>query len=232
MADTSHSVVHVVTTDLHAIFGARLHAVVSYGWRGTGPVPTLALVESLSIDDLNACATRAGKWRRSGASAPLLLTRSEFARSLDAFPIEYGEIIQHHEVVYGQDPFDGLTIRHEDLRRACEVQAKSHLLHLREDFIESGGQPGDVDALVRESAPGFVALLRQLARLDGTPADSEAELVRFVETRLRLDPRTVGDLITIADGSGFAPVDAVKLFPAYLDAMHTVADFADRWRAV
>ena len=219
-----------VLDDLQRIFGDRLEALVTYGWRSTGPVPTLALVRSLSIDDLNACAARTGAWRRAGAATPLMLTRTDFTRSLDAFPVEYGEIIRHHTVVFGSDPFQGLSISRDDLRRACEVQVKSHLLHLREDYLESGGHYGDIDALVRESAPGFEALLRHLAGLDGQPGDSPGDLVHHAQ-RLRLDPRTVGDLIDLARGTGPSPVDAVKLFPAYLETMERLADFVDRWRA-
>jgi hypothetical protein len=177
MASERSSKVRPVIDDLQRIFADRLAAVVVYGWRQHGHVPTLALVRSLSLDDLNACAERASAWRRAGAATPLLLTHGDFARSLDAFPIEYGEILDHHEVVFGADPFDGLTINGEDRRRACEVQVKSHLLHLREDYVDGGAQRGETDTLVRESAPGFGAVLRHLARLDGTAADSANDLV-------------------------------------------------------
>jgi hypothetical protein len=223
------STVKPVLDDLQRVFGDRLEALVVYGWRSTGPVPTLALVRSLSFDDLNACAARTGAWRRAGAATPLLVTRADFARSLDAFPIEYGEIMQHHVVMFGTDPFQDLVITHEDLRRACEVQVKSHLLHLREDYLESGGHYADIDALVRESVPGFEALLRHLSRLDDQTGKSASDLVHYAQ-RLRLDPRTVGDLIALAESTGPSPVDAVKLFPAYLDTMERLAEFVDRWR--
>ena len=74
----------------------------------------------------------------------------EFRTSLDAFPLEYGEIIRAHQRVFGNDPFDGVAIAAADLRRACETQIKSHLVHLREGFIEAGGEPSDIaDSLPR-----------------------------------------------------------------------------------
>ena len=223
--------VRPVLEDLQRIFGERLTAVVAYGWRRNVPVPTLALVSTLSIDDLNACAGFVGRWHRAGAATPLLLTRADFERSLDAFPIEYGEILHHHEVLLGSDPFDGLIISPEDLRRACEVQVKSHLLHLREDYIESAGRLADVEALVRESAPGFAALLRQLARLDEAPGDENHDLIAYAQRRIHLNPRVVGDLLALTEADGPASVDAVKLFPDYLRAMDSLSEFVDRWRA-
>ena len=223
--------VRPVVEDLQRIFGDRLSAVVAYGWRSTGPVPTLALVATLSVDDLNACAGYVGRWHRAGAATPLLITRADFARSLDAFPIEYGEIIERHDVLFGEDPFDGLAIGREDLRRACEVQVKSHLLHLREDYLESGGRHRDIQSLVRESAPGFAALLRQLARLDNVPSAGQQDLIAYAQRRLRLDARVVGDLLALSDSDGPASVDGVKLFPDYLAAMDRLSEFVDGWRA-
>jgi hypothetical protein len=231
MTNARSSAARPVVEDLQRIFGNRLAAVVAYGWRQHGAVPTLALVHSISLEDLNACAERAGAWRKQGAATPLLLTREDFGRSLDAFPIEYGEIIANHEVVFGDDPFIGLSIGREDLRRACEVQVKSHLLHLREDYLEAGGRRGEIDALVRESAPGFGALLRHLARLDQAAAHTAGDLVEYARTRLQLDPRVVGDLLAVGDSDGMPGIDTVKVFPGYLHSMERLAEFVDRWRA-
>jgi hypothetical protein len=218
-----------VADDLRQIFGDRLEALVAYGWRRHGPVPSLALVRSLAIDDLNRCAARAGAWARGGAATPLLLTRADFARSLDAFPIEYGEIIDSHDVIVGDNPFDGLTIPAADLRRACEVQAKSHLLHLRENYIEAAGRKADIDALVRESAPGFAALLTHLARLDGSAAGTVAELSAFAVDRIGLDAHAVSDVLSMSQAEALPSVDAIKLFPSYLNCVERLAEFVDRW---
>ena len=216
--------------DLQQIFGDRLQAFVAHGRPDERPVPSLAIVRSVTSDDLAACATRASSWLRGGSGTPLILSREEFAGTLDAFPIEFGEIIDTHRVMFGADPFFGLSIRPDDLRRACEVQVKSHLLHLRENYIECGGRPAAVESLVADSAPGFAALLRRLASLDGRPHDTAAELGAYAAAGPGLDPRVVGNLIAImASGTG-AGVDAVRLFPAYLAAVEQLARFIDGWK--
>ena len=219
----------VALQDLQHIFGDRLHAVVAYGEPGATPAPSLALVSTISADDLNRCAARAASWHRAGCATPLLLTRDEFAGSLDAFPIEYGEIIDTHRVLFGADPFTGLAIRVEDLRRACEVQVKSHLVHLRENFLECGGRPAVVSEFVADSAPAFAQLLRRIARLDGVPATTNADLVAFASAR-KLDARLVGDLLALAKNRDGAGVDAMKLYPDYLAAVEALWRFVDRWR--
>ena len=216
--------------DLQHIFGDRLQAFVAYGPSHASPAPSVALVRTLTSDDLAACAARAGTWHRAGSATPLLLTRNEFAGSLDAFPIEYGEIIDTHRLLFGVDPFAGFSIRHDDLRRACEVQVKSHLLHLRENFVDCGGRPSAVASMVTDSAPAFALLLRRLARLDGHPADSHVDLGAYAERRPKLDPRVVGDVLSLASGSSSGGADPARLFPAYLAAVEKLSLFIDTWK--
>jgi len=229
--DSSHGGPLTATLhDLQHIFGDRLEAFLAYGPAGASPAPSVALVRTLTADDLAACAARASAWHRGDSATPLLLTHDEFAGSLDAFPIEYGEIIDTHRLLFGVDPFAGLSIRPDDLRRACEVQVKSHLLHMREDFVECGGRPSAVAALVTESAPAFGSLLRRLAQLDGYPAATHADLGAFAVQRARLDPRVTGDVLALGASASSTGVDASRLFPSYLAAVEQLAQFIDTWK--
>src|SRR5204862_1918046 len=132
-----------------------------------GPVTALVLVSDLTVEDLDACASHTGRWGRLGLATPLVLPEEEFHRSLDVFPLEYGEIVRAHAHVYGEDPFTNVAIDLGDLRRACEMQIKSHLVHLREGYLEAGGRLKAVSDLVIASAPAFAALLRNVAGLRG-----------------------------------------------------------------
>lgn len=217
-----------IVSDLKRIFGDRLDAVVSYGRHAELPVPTFALVTSLTMDDLGSMAVAAPTWHLAGVATPLVLPRPELAQALDVFPIEYGEIIENHDVLHGEDPFAGLAVDPQDVRRAVEVQATSHLLHLRENFIQHAGRPAAIDRLVRDSAPGFEVLLRRMARLDGAPFDSPASLGEWASGRAGLNPRVVGDLLALA-GDGGAPVDGIRLFPDYLQTMDELVRVIDQW---
>ena len=145
------------------------------------------------------CATR---WERAHVATPLILPESEFRRSLDAFPLEYGEIIRAHERVFGDDPFVDVVIAPDDLRRACETQIKSHLVHLREAFIESGGKPGAVASLVKASAPAFTALLRNVARLTGVLTSDRAEATRLGARAVHISEQLVADLLSLEHSRG------------------------------
>lgn len=227
MAHASATPAALVLDDVRTIFGTRLHAFVTYAPDVT-PSPSLALVTSLDLADLTACAARASRWLAAGAAAPVLLTRDEFTHSLDAFPVEFGEILARHTTLHGDDPFAGLSVAAGDLRRACETRVRSLLLHVREDYIEAAGRPRAIATVVADSAPEFRALLGLIARLDGADAEGHG-LASWAATRLALDPKTVSDVIHLAQDPRSSHVDAARLFPAYLSATEHLARHLDTW---
>ena len=82
---------------------------------------TIALVERLTFADLHAVRTARPTGARRSLAVPLILEREEFLRTLDVFPLEYGDIIAHHVIVAGTDPFAGVRVAPDDVRRACEL---------------------------------------------------------------------------------------------------------------
>jgi hypothetical protein len=220
--------------DLKHVFGPRLRAVVAYGAHVDGdasaPVTCLALVATLAFDDLAQCARLSPHWARAGIAIPLLLPEEEFHRSLDAFPLEYGEIIRAHRTLYGDDPFASISIAASDLRRACETQVKSHLLHLREEYIESRGTPSAVGDLVRTAAPAFAALLRNVARLSDVHTSDRLQATREGARIAGLPDDVVTEVLALERQSGAPVADAAGFFPHYLAAVERLARAVDGWR--
>ena len=202
--------------DLRSIFSSRLRSLVAYGepgGAGRTPVATLAVVDGLTADDLRACTTRVAAWQDAGLATPILLGAREFARSLDAFPYEFGAILADHVVVSGDNPFDGLRVDPADLRRACEVQARGHLLHLREGYLETRGRSDALADLIARSAPAFVALVGCVRRLDPAWANRA----------------NVGAIERLAAGGTLTSEGARQLFPDYLAAMEGLVHDIDQW---
>src|SRR5688572_2981566 len=94
---TWRSAAETLVSDLRHVFAGRLRSVVAYGPHIDGadhePLTCLALVETLGLSDLEACARLESDWARRRVATPLILPEEEFRRSLDAFPLEYGEIV-------------------------------------------------------------------------------------------------------------------------------------------
>ncbi len=245
VAAPARRAVDALAYDLNAIFGPRLQSLAIYGpwvWDadepssavpGTpddaAPIHSLALVRDLSFTELAGCAERTARWELLGLAIPLLLSPDEFHSSLDAFPVEFGDIMARHVVAVGSDPFGTARVPAEDLRRACEVLAKSHLIHLREGFVETGGRPDDVERLIRESLPSFTSLLSSVARLEGRDASTPRALARFAEDRFGISDLLVVRLLE--RGRMPAEDEPLQLFAPYHDAVSVLASRIDRWQA-
>ena len=207
--------------DLRSNFGARLLSLSTYGAQVRrahvhgAPVHTLAIVDMLTPDDLRACANRVGAWHDAHLATPLLLAAHEFESALDAFPLEFGAILADHVVVAGKAPFDGLTVDPADVRRAIEVQARSHLLHLREGFVETRGRSDALSLLITDSAAAFRALLASMARLDP-----------------RFDPGPIAkEVAALAGAHDISSREGERLFPGYLEAAERLVKYIDAWTA-
>lgn len=220
--------------DLKSVFGDRLGAVVAYGPSLDGdadaPLSCLVLVSSLSLQDLEACARLSARWARASITTPLVLPGDEFRRSLDAFPLEYQAIIDRHVIIAGTDPFPGLTINPEDLRRACELQAKAHLIHLRQGWLEAGGHSHELADLVRESATPWRVLLENVARLRGVAPGDDAALAAFAGSVTGMAPDLIAALLSAGDG-GDVPARLVVRLPDYLAGAEQLWATIDTWRA-
>jgi hypothetical protein len=243
--------VAMLERDLREIFGARLQSFVAYGLRGHAAphadnhthgehhverplTHTLAIAATLTAEDLRACAGRVKKWDAGGLATPLLLAAHEFERSLDAFPLEFGAIVADHVLVSGKNPFEGVRVDRADVRRACEVQARSHLLHLREGYLEARENHDALAVLIVQSAAPFAALLAAIARLQsasGAAAGDAAASGRHIERLLDLPGGVVTDVVRLAGVTEISSAEATRIFPAYLDAVERLVAFVDGWKA-
>jgi hypothetical protein len=246
------SAVQTLEKELRGIFGERLQSLVAYGERArqsAAPAPhggghrhaqgdddesgvrTIATVATLTGQDLRACADRVAAWHEAGLATPLVLAAHEFERSLDAFPLEFGAIIADHTVIAGRNPFEGMAVDDADLRRAVEVQARSHLLHLREGYLETRGRGDALSVLIVRSAPAFAALLSSLARLDGQPSHDHAAIARSGERLIGVPGGSISDIVALTNVREISSQDAERLFPAYLDTVEKLVAYVDKWRS-
>jgi hypothetical protein len=220
-----------LASELDRVFGARLRSVVAYGL-DTPATPrllhTLALVDRLAFEDLVKCVPYVAGWQRRSLAVPLILELEEFLRTLDVFPLEYGDIIAHHVVISGANPFGTARVAQADRRRACELSAKSHLIHLREGFLETGGHSDAVARLIAASAPAFVTLLRNIAGLtDGDVSD----LPGTTERQIGIPADLVREVVSAGAGTRSAIADPTALFVRYIAASERIWEYVDMWRA-
>jgi hypothetical protein len=227
---TDRQSLELMAADLGRVFGSRLRGLVAYGLDTPSDPPrlhSLALVDRLAFDDLAACVPLAANWHRRGLAVPLLLEPEEFRRTLDVFPLEYGEILARHVPIAGDGLFAGATVSAEDARRACEQLAKSQLIHLREGYLETGGDTRAVAALVAASAAPLRALLLNIDRLTGEDHDDVADVA---EREVGIPADLVREIMSAGRGTQGTIADPTALLKRYIDALERVWEYVDTWR--
>ena len=226
--------------DLERVFGARLGSVLAYGLeRGADEdndlLNALALVEALTFEDLSRMVPLVPAWRKAGLAIPLVLTKHEFTRTLDVFPLEYGNIIASHVVIAGENPFAGVHVADADRRRGCELEAKSHIIHLREGFLDTRGDARTIAGLIAASAPAFRTVLANIVRLErGSSFHQHAldddSLARLAEDTIGIPAGVVRDVLS-SGRTSTAAADPSALLARYIEASERVWRFVDGWKA-
>jgi hypothetical protein len=220
----AHRAFKNMASDLARVFDARFLALVASGARSS-----IAFVTTIASRDLEALGPLAETWRSEGLDTPLVLTPTEFRRSLDTFPLEYGAVLMRHEVIAGVPPFSDITIHARHIRRACEVLAKAHLLHLRQGWIESDGHEAALASLLVASAEPLRALLLHVSQLHdhgGPKSDAALDGARLAG----LDEALVSDLFAL-DREPARVKALLHRMPDYLALAERLWVFVDQWES-
>ncbi len=229
--------VEMFALEVERALGARLVSLVLYGSAASGTqVPDRSDVNTLlvcdSADDALFAALEPAvrRWVRAGHPAPIILTEREWRESADAFAIEYEDIRQAHRLLAGRDPWAGITVRREDVRRQLEQELLGKLVRLRQAYVALRREPKRLAEILVRSAGGFFTMVRAALRLAGqdAPRDPE-ELVRAAAPVIGFSPDGLADLVAHVRGRR-----ALKLEPedpraaAYLAAVVRTAEYVNR----
>jgi hypothetical protein len=132
-------------------------------------------------------------------------------------------------VIDGVPPFDGVRINPDDLRRACEVQARGHLIHLRQGWIDAHGSERRLEALLVRSAAPLRLVLSNLAQLQGEDHADDAALAAFAGRAAGMSADLVRGVLAL-DAVASAPRSLVPRLPDYLNDAERLWAFVDGWR--
>jgi len=127
----------------------------------------IVVADALSPAMLRTLGPAFVAWQKSRAEPPLLITRAEWNRATDAFPVEIADMRAAYQVLRGTDPLQELVVSRADLRQALEREFRGKLLRLRQGYAASAGEPEALGLLARRSVATMLVLLRGLLTLVG-----------------------------------------------------------------
>lgn len=183
--------------------GARLVSLVVFGSAArrniTDSVDTLVICDRVDSGLLASLAGASGSWIKAGHPAPLVFSESEWRDSADAFAIEFLDAKAHHKVLAGRDPWAGVSIADEDVRRQLEHELRGKVVRLRQAFLATSGNPAALGNAIAGSVAGFLTMLRALLRVSGEEAPAErTALVAAAAARVGFDAGPVTALALAA----------------------------------
>lgn len=226
--------------DATEIFGPSLEAVILYGSAARGEylpgrsnLNLLLLVAEHEVGRLQRYAGAHKRWSRERIVVPLFLTRAELEALPALFPLECLDLVEHHLLLAGDDPFTGLS---PDLRRLperCEGEVRTNLLRTRQRFVEGGGTAEAALILLPLSVTSLLCGLRGLARLlDLAPAKTSDGLLDDLRESLGLDLAPVHEALRLKRGQLTpGPLEVPRLFDRYCGALGALAERVARLRA-
>jgi predicted nucleotidyltransferase len=134
---------------------------------GRSDINLMLVIDQLSPQVLRSLGRGFAAWRKATREPPLVLSRAEWNRASDAFPIEITDMRTSYQVLRGADPLQGTTLDPGDLRKALEREFRGKLLRLRQGYATYAPDPAALGTLGLQSAATILVLLRGVLSLLG-----------------------------------------------------------------
>ncbi len=234
MSDLEQAITQLVADLDGATLGdytAVLHGSAARGQYlpGWSDINVVLIVDALGTDTLERLHGPLSRWRERAGELPLLMTRAEWQRSADAYPLEIAEMRAHYRVLHGADPLAGLAVQPEDLRQALERELRGKLLRLRQAYSLMHEDSTRLGQFASRSISTVLFLLRGLLLLSGQepPADP-VDLVQAAGRTAGFDGDHLARIVTRRGVKDWAcsPAD----MRGYLVAVESAARFVDHFQ--
>jgi hypothetical protein len=140
---------------------------------GRSDINLMLVMDEVTPSTLRSLARGFAGWRKGTQEPPLMLSRAEWTRATDAFPIEITDMRISYQVLRGADPLAGVRVDPVDLRKALEREFRGKLLRLRQGYATYAPDPAALGKLGLQSAATILVLLRGVLTLTGKPVPRE-----------------------------------------------------------
>lgn len=230
---------HDFSKKLEKLYEDNLQSVILYGSavgndfsKRYSDYNIIVILQDCSPGELAKSNKLARAWKKKGNPAPLFFDPSHITTSRDVFPLEFIDIRDRHQLLFGEDPFANIDIEMTNLRHQCESELKGKILHLRSFYTENCNKPARVAKLMIQTLPTFVAVFRGVLTLLGVHVPHErAKVVEELSQRIGFTPTVFLDIINIREGNTAAPRhdEALAAFEEYLTALETITTFVDKF---
>jgi predicted nucleotidyltransferase len=172
MHETITTAMSDFTAKLKEVFASDFLALVVYGsatkgsYRaGVSDINVLVILEKCSAVKILELGRTAKTLFHKYRISPFIMTREEFVTSADVFPLEYSDILDAHNVVYGNKEIIDIAVNWGNLRLQLEEKLRGAIGDIRGMLIAAEGDEGLLKKLILQWSGLGRILFRGLLRL-------------------------------------------------------------------
>jgi predicted nucleotidyltransferase len=171
-------------------FDGDLRAVVLYGsgaegkLRATSDVNLLLVLSAFEREKADALREPLRVAHAAIRLRAMFLLDSELRPAAEAFAVKFADIIRRRRVLYGEDPFDAVSVSRGDALLRLKQTLLNLTLRLREAYVARGLREEQLVATIADAAGPLRSCAAALLELEGRPAESAKEALRQVAASL------------------------------------------------
>ena len=184
--------IETLILELKKVYSGDLISIALYGSAASGEfissnsnLNLLILLKSTSLTDLKKSSNIVKKYKNL---TPLFLTEEFIASSSDTFPIEFLDMQENYQILYGKDIIKDIRVDLKNLRFQCEQELKIKLLNLKRIYLEMSNRPADLRIPLFKSFNSILHILRNILRLKGIkPPYKKEELLKELSGHFKIN---------------------------------------------
>jgi predicted nucleotidyltransferase len=227
-------VLETYKNEIIKVYKDNLHSIILYGSiLSTDFIPKISdinvaiILEKLDFEDLKK-GLRLNKWIKKRIS-PLFLTTYDIKTSLDIFPIEFLQMKDNYQILYGKDPLKDIEVKKDDLRMECEREIKGRLIKLHQAYFEIGRKPKNLKILLWKTLDSFIPIFKNVLRLiNKYPGETKYETLQNIADSFNLDKENFLIILESKKEKKKIPKEKLEeIFSKYLDDIQKLSERID-----
>jgi predicted nucleotidyltransferase len=171
-------------------FQDDLRSIVLYGSGAEGklrPASDVNVIVVLSRFDQNKADQLRESLRLAAAAIKLkamFLLEEEVQPASQAFAVKFADVKRRRRVLYGDDPFAGVSVLREDAIFRLKQTLLNLILRLRESYISRGLREEQLVATIADAAGPLRSCAATLLELEGVTTPSAKEALQQISSSL------------------------------------------------
>lgn len=221
---------------LKSAFGEELTSVILYGSAAANEyhsrhsdLNVLVVVKNSRFHKVGRAGEITRWWNKAGNPPPLFFTEHELKESADVFPIEFSDMKEVHQILFGTDPLAGLHLDRRNLRLECEHELRGKLLSLRSRYVLAKDSVQDSTSLLTNSISTFSVLFRHALLLLGhSVPQAKTEIFKLAAQEFQFAESPFLGILAVRRGEKkLTQTEMEPIFENYFEAIHRVIERVD-----